>query len=58
MRDHGHRLVPAQLVVEAIRQEWPGTSPLELAELAKQLDAGKRLRYDRRLNPAAMAEWA
>ena len=45
MRDHGHALVPEQLAVEAIRNEWPGTSPLELADLAKQLNAGRRLRY-------------
>lgn len=58
MRDHGHPLVPEQLVVEAIRNEWPGICPLELADLAKQLNAGKQLRYQKRLNPAAMAEWA
>ena len=46
MRDHGHTLVPDQLAVEAIRHGWPGTSPLELADLAKQLNAGKRLRTD------------
>lgn len=57
MRDHGHRIVPEQIAVEAIRQEWPGTSPIEFADLAKQLNAGKRLRYQKRLNPAAMAEW-
>ncbi|GAA1124951.1 hypothetical protein [Nocardioides aquiterrae] len=58
MRDRGHLLVPEQLAVEAIRNEWPGPSPLELADLAKQLNAGKRLRYQERLNPAAMAAWA
>jgi hypothetical protein len=58
MRSHGHQLIPEQLIVEAIRQEWPGTSPLELADLAKQLNAGKRLRYDQRLSPTALAEWA
>ncbi|MCW2848966.1 MAG: hypothetical protein JWR90_2940 [Marmoricola sp.] len=57
MRHHGHRLVPEQLTVEAIRQEWPGTSPLEFADLAKQLNAGKRLRHQKRLNAAAMTEW-
>jgi hypothetical protein len=58
MRDHGHPLVPNQLAVEAIRHGWPGTSPLELADLARQLNAGKHLRYGQRLNPAALAQWA
>lgn len=58
MRDHGHALVPNQLAVEAIRQGWPGTSPLELADLVKQLNAGKSLRYGQRLNPAVLAQWA
>ncbi|MCZ2849812.1 hypothetical protein [Modestobacter sp. VKM Ac-2978] len=58
MRNHGHALVPSQLAVEAIRRGWPGTSPLELADLAKQLNAGKRLRYSERLNAASLAKWA
>jgi hypothetical protein len=58
MRDHGHELIAQQLIVEAIRQDWPGTSPLELADLAKQLNAGKRLRYSQRINQATLAEWA
>jgi hypothetical protein len=57
MRDHGHRLVPEQLAVEALRNDWPSTGPLELADLARQLNAGKRLRYQKRLDPAAMARW-
>lgn len=58
MRDHGHTLTPNQLAVEAIRNGWPGKSSLELAELAKQLNAGKHLRYGQRLNPAVLAQWA
>lgn len=58
MRDHGHTLIPDQLAVEAIRHGWPGTSSLELADLAKQLNAGKRLRYEQRLNTSVLAEWA
>lgn len=57
MRDHGHSLVPDQLVVEAIRCGWPGTSPLDLADLGKQLNAGKRLRYGQRLATSALEEW-
>ena len=58
MRDHGHTLVPDQLAVEAIRHGWPGTSPLELADLAKQLSAGRRLRYEQRLNTSVLVKWA
>ena len=58
MRRHGHALIPNELAVEAIRHGWPGTSPLELAELARQINAGKRLRYRERLNTSVLAEWA
>ncbi|MEV8373027.1 hypothetical protein AB0P21_09835 [Kribbella sp. NPDC056861] len=58
MRSHGHQLIPEQLAVEAIRNEWPGKSPLDLADLAKQLNAGKQLRYDKRLSSTVLAEWA
>lgn len=58
MRDHGHALVPQQLAVEAIRRGWPGSSPLDLANLAKELNAGKRLRYQRRLSASVLGEWA
>jgi hypothetical protein len=56
MRDRGHEFIPEQLIVEAIRHEWPGTSPLDFAELAKQLNAGKRLRFEKRLSTAALEE--
>jgi hypothetical protein len=58
MRDHGHALIPDQLAVEAIRHRWPGTSPLELADLAKQLNAGKRLRYGQPLSTSVLTKWA
>jgi hypothetical protein len=58
MRLRGHKLIPDQLVVEAIRRAWPGTSPLALADLAGQLNAGKRLRFEERINRATLAEWA
>jgi hypothetical protein len=57
MRHLGHKLDPNQLVVEAIRNEWPGTSPLDLADLAKKINAGKQLRFQKRLNPDAIREW-
>jgi hypothetical protein len=46
------------LVVEAIRNEWPRRSPLELARIAKDLNAGKRLRYQPRLSVERLAQWA
>jgi hypothetical protein len=58
MRHHGHELVPNQLVVEGIRNSWPGTSPLAMADIAKQLNAGKRLHSEKRINPDALANWA
>lgn len=57
MRDHGHQLVPEQLAAEALRNDWYGFSPLQLADLARQLNAGKHLRYQQRLDPAVMARW-
>ena len=54
----GHKLVPAQLVVEAIRNDWPGQSPLELADLARSINQGKRLRFQRRLRQEVLEEWA
>lgn len=58
MHMRGHTLVPAQLVVEAIRNEWPRQSPLELADLARSIDQGKRLRFQERLRPEVLEEWA
>jgi hypothetical protein len=58
MHMRGHELVPAQLVVEAIRNEWPRQSPLELADLARSINQGKRLRFQNRLRPEVLEEWA
>jgi len=44
LRSRGYTFDPKQLVVEAIRNDWPGDSPLALADIAKKLNAGKRLR--------------
>lgn len=57
MRRRGHKLIPEQLIAEAIRQKWPGSSSLEFGDLAKQLNAGKRFRFQDRVNLEAMAEW-
>jgi len=58
MHMRGHELVPVQLVVEAIRNEWPRQSPLELADLARSINQGKRLRFQNRLRPEVLEEWA
>lgn len=55
---HGHRLDGPQLITEALRNGWPRQSPLELARLAKEITAGKQLRYQQRLVADVVAEWA
>jgi len=58
MHMRGHRLVPEQLIVEAIRNEWPGQSPLQLADLARSINRGKRLQLQHRLRQEVLEEWA
>lgn len=58
MRAHGHELDPKQLIVEALRQGWPGVSPLEFAGLARDLNRGKRLRFQNRLDIRALQRWS
>lgn len=55
---HEHRLEPTQLITEALRNEWPRQSPLELARLAKAISAGRGPRFAQRLRPEIVAEWA
>lgn len=57
-RTHGHQLDPTQLTLEAIRNDWPGRAPIELAEIARDITAGKQLRYLHRIDPQQLAEWA
>lgn len=57
-QQNGHLLDPRQLVTEALRNGWPSDSPIELAELARDIEAGKRLRYQQRLRPEVVAHWA
>jgi hypothetical protein len=58
LRRRRHRLEPDQLATEAIRRGWPGTSPIELAKIATDLNAGKNLRFQKRVAPEALARWA
>lgn len=56
--NRGRELNPTQLIVEAIRNCWPGTAPVEPSKLAGDITAGKRLRYQQRLRPEILAQWA
>ena len=47
-----------QLITEALRNGWPGDSPIELARLAREIKAGKRLRHQQRLRPEVVEQWA
>lgn len=55
---HGHQLDPTQLALEAIRNDWPGQAPIELAQIAREINAGKQLRYSDRIGSELLAEWA
>lgn len=57
-RTHGHQLHPTQLTLEAIRNGWPGRAPIELAQIAHDINAGKQLRHQNRIDPELLAEWA
>jgi hypothetical protein len=35
-----------------------GDSPIELARLTRDIKAGERLRYQQRLRPEVIAQWA
>lgn len=54
----GHRLYEPQLTTEALCDGWTRRAPLELARLAKEIEAGNRLRFRKRLVPEALAVWA
>jgi hypothetical protein len=59
LRDRGVRLEPDGLMVEALRNQWGGTGPEDLRQIAVDLNKGKKLRYDaRRLRPERLEEWA
>jgi hypothetical protein len=58
LRNQGHKLDPDQLTTEALRRAWPRQSPLELARIARDLNAGKNLRFQQRLTSEALTRWA
>ncbi|MDX2359066.1 hypothetical protein [Dietzia sp. PP-33] len=54
----GHHLDPLQLTLEAIRNDWPGQAPIELAQIAHDVRAGRQLRHSNRIDEELLAEWA
>lgn len=59
LRDRGIALVPDAIMVEALRNNWGGTGPEEVHEIAVALRSGKTLRYDaHRLRPERLEAWA
>jgi len=55
---HVERRQRQDTVYQALRREWPRQSPLELARIARDLNAGKRLKFQQRLPPEVLVEWA
>lgn len=59
LRSRGFELDPDALMVEALRNEWGGTGPEELRQIALDLNKGKQLQFDkRRLRAERLEEWA
>ncbi len=56
--DHGVKLEPDGLMVEALRNEWGGQGPEQLHDIAVQLAKGKNLKFDKRIRPERLEEWA
>jgi hypothetical protein len=58
LRDHGVRLDPDEVMVEALRNGWGGSGPVEVREIVRDLNRGRRLRYDKgRIRPERLREW-
>lgn len=58
LRDHGVKLEPDGLLVEALRNEWGGQGPEQLHAIAVDLAKGKNLKFDKRLRPDRLEDWA
>lgn len=56
-RDHGVTLEPDGLMVEALRNGWGGTGPEDLRKIAVDLNAGKSLRFEKRINMERLQQW-
>ncbi|MHA4855059.1 hypothetical protein L1080_036980 [Rhodococcus sp. MSC1_016] len=57
LRDHGVTLEPDGLMVEAMRNGWGGTGPEDLRKIAVDLNAGKALRFTKRITPERLEQW-
>lgn len=53
----GHRFDPEDLLAGALARNWRGESALELRTLATEINAGKKKRFDTRLNPDIVEIW-
>lgn len=58
LRSRGIPLDPDALMVEALRNRWGGRGAEDVREIAIDLNKGKRLRFDKRLAPQILQEWA
>ncbi len=59
LRTNGTPLDPDALMVEALSNQWGGTGPEDLRQIAIDLNNGKRLQYDkRRLSLDRLQRWA
>jgi hypothetical protein len=58
LRDRGVVLEPDGPMVEALRNEWGGRGPEQLHAIAVDLAKGKNLRFDKRIRPERLEEWA
>lgn len=58
LRDAGFSLNPDALMVEALRNQWGGTGPEDLRQIAIALNKGTKLQYDkRRLSADRLQRW-
>lgn len=57
LRSNGIALEPDSVMVEALRNGWLGSS-VTLRQIALDLNDGKNLRYEARLRPEVLREWA
>jgi hypothetical protein len=58
LRDHGVRLDPDGVMVEALRNDWGDDGAIEVREIVRDINRGKRLRYDKtRIRPERLRAW-
>ncbi|MDO3401365.1 hypothetical protein QWI29_15105 [Mycolicibacterium neoaurum] len=57
-RSRGVEIDPDALMVEALRNQWGDRGAEDLREIAIEVNKGKKLRFDKRVSPQALREWA